>query len=285
MGGAVVFGILVFSVAGFSAAALLARPSAQSLEEVTTLRSQIEAQRERVVDVEAESQRELDALALQVGRLQAQATRLNALGERLAEVGKLDQGEFNFGQAPGIGGVDESGASTPLPIAGSIASLRDEFDRQEAQLGVLESMLLDRSVESALLPAGWPVAQGYIVSGFGTRVDPFTGQRANHLGIDFDVPVGSDIMAVAEGVVTYSGVRSGYGNVVEIDHGNGYMTRYAHNSRNVAELGARVHIGDVIAKVGSTGRSTGPHCHFEVWRNGRPVNPMAYVRSPRSNRG
>lgn len=285
LSGAGILGTLVFGAFGFGAALLLARPSEQSIQEVSLLREQIKDQRKLLGGVEADSQREMDALALQLGRLQAQATRLNALGDRLAQVGKLEDGEFDFSEAPALGGPEEPASTVALPISDSINALRDEFDHQEAQLGVLEDMLLDRTIESALLPTGWPVAQGYIVSGFGTRADPFTGQRSNHLGVDFDVPIGADIMSVAEGVVTFSGVRNGYGNVVEIDHGNGYMTRYAHNSRNVAEVGARVHIGDVIAKVGSSGRSTGPHCHFEVWRDGRPVNPMAYVRSSRANRG
>ena len=130
-----------------------------------------------------------------------------------------------------------------------------------------------------------PVAHGYIASGFGGRADPLDGHSAFHSGIDFDAPMGSAVTAVADGVVTWAGVRSGYGNVIEIDHGNGYMTRYAHNSELVARVGQRVHAGETIAKVGSTGRSTGPHCHFEVWLNGRAVNPMAYVKSSRATRG
>lgn len=280
-----VLGTLIFGLVGFGAALVFAGPSDQSVQQVQDLRAQIDRQRARIGGVEADSQRDMDALALQLGRLQAQATRLNALGERLAQVGKLDDDEFNFTEMPALGGADDTISSAPLPMSDGITALRDQFDRQEAELGALENMLLDRRIDSALLPTGWPVAQGYIASGYGVRADPFTGKRTSHLGVDFDVPLGSDVHSVAEGVVTYSGVRSGYGNVVEIDHGNGYMTRYAHNSRNVVEVGARVHIGDVVAKVGSTGRSTGPHCHFEVWRNGRPVNPMAYVRSTRANRG
>lgn len=285
LSGVAILGTLVFGAVGFGAALLFAHPSEHSVREVSELREQIQQQRKQLGSVEADSQREMDALALQLGRLQAQATRLNALGDRLAQVGKLENGEFNFSEEPALGGPDELASSVPLPITQSISALRDEFDRQETELSVLESILLDRKIESALVPTGWPVAQGYIVSGFGTRTDPFTGQRANHFGVDFDVPIGADIMSVAEGVVTFSGVRSGYGNVVEIDHGNGYMTRYAHNLNNIAAVGARVHIGEVIAKVGSSGRSTGPHCHFEVWRNGRPVNPIAYVRSSRPIRG
>lgn len=280
-----VLGTIVFGLVGFGAALLFARPSDESVRQVVELRAQIDNQRASLSGMEADSQRDMDALALQLGRLQAQATRLNALGDRLAQVGKLDDSEFNFNELPALGGAEESVSTAPLPVSDGILALRNQFDRQEAELGALESMLLDRSIESALLPTGWPVAQGYIASGYGTRADPFTGKLATHLGVDFDVPLGADVLSVAEGVVTYSGTRSGYGNVVEIDHGNGYMTRYAHNSRNVVDLGARVHIGDVVAKVGSTGRSTGPHCHFEVWRDGRPVNPMAYVRSTRAKRG
>ena len=171
------------------------------------------------------------------------------------------------------------------PLQKGVNDLRAEFDRQDAQLDVLENLLRDRKIDNALLPSGMPVAQGYVASGFGVRTDPIDGRSAMHSGLDFDAPVGTAVMAVADGVVTWAGDRSGYGNVVEIDHGNGYMTRYGHNSVLVAHVGERVHAGETIAKVGSTGRSTGPHCHFEVWLNGRAVNPMTYVKSTRVRRG
>lgn len=281
-----VAGVALVLGCGFALGRVSVDAGGQALGEVRQMRQIIASQREALEDVARDSGRDLDALALQIGQLQAQATRLNALGERLTQVGKLDDGEFDFAAAPALGGPEEAPllATAASPINTGIESLKAEFERQEAQLGMIENMLLDRKIDNALLPTGWPVNSGYIVSGFGTRADPITGHRSSHLGIDFDVPYGSDIMAVAEGVVTYSGQRSGYGNVVEIDHGNGYMTRYAHNSRNLVEAGTRVHIGDVVAKVGSTGRSTGPHCHFEVWLNGRPVNPSVYVRSTRASR-
>lgn len=284
--GLAAMGVVLFMACGFAVGRVSVDVEGQALGEVRQMRQIIASQREALDDVARDSGRDLDALAVQLGQLQAQATRLNALGERLTQVGKLDDGEFDFAAAPALGGPEETPllATAASPINTGIESLRVEFERQEAQLGMIENMLLDRKIDNALLPTGWPVGGGYIVSGFGMRTDPITGHRSSHLGIDFDVPYGSDIMAVAEGVVTYSGLRSGYGNVVEIDHGNGYMTRYAHNSKNVVEAGARVHIGDVVAKVGSTGRSTGPHCHFEVWLNGRPVNPSVYVRSSRASR-
>lgn len=286
VGGVLSATLLLFAGIGFIVAMYTVNPRDAAMRELLALRAQIQLQKTELGNVEGDSRRNLDALALQLGQLRAQATRLNALGDRLTQVGKLEDGEFDFVSEPALGGPEDAlaGGSTPLPLGSEIDNLRAEFGRQEAQLEVLENLLFDRKIDNALLPTGMPVAHGYVASGYGTRTDPITGRQAVHLGVDFDVPLGSDVLAVAEGVVTYSAIRNGYGNVVEIDHGNGYMTRYAHNSRNMVEVGTRVHVGQVVAKVGSTGRSTGPHCHFEVWLNGRPVNPMAYVRSTRASR-
>jgi murein DD-endopeptidase MepM/ murein hydrolase activator NlpD len=266
---------------GFAAALIFANPRDATLREVGAMRSSILAQRETITQLETKSRRDMDALAMQLGSLQAQATRLNALGQRLTEIGKLDDGEFDFNTAPAMGGPEDPAAgphTLAFDLAGNIDSLRTRLADEETQLSVLERLLLDRKLDNSLLPSGYPVATGYIGSNYGSRTDPINGFGEFHSGIDFDAPMGSEIMAVADGVVSYNGERPGYGNVVEIDHGNGYMTRYAHNSRNVAHVGQRVHAGDVIAKVGATGRATGPHCHFEVWLNGRAVNPLTYVK-------
>jgi murein DD-endopeptidase MepM/ murein hydrolase activator NlpD len=151
---------------------------------------------------------------------------------------------------------------------------------QQAQLSALQSLLLDARIESNLKPTGMPV-KGYISSYFGERPDPFDGHMARHTGLDIAAPSGTSVHAVAEGMVTFTGVRHGYGNVVEIDHGNGYMTRFAHNSAILVHPGEHVQVGQVISRVGSTGRSTGPHLHFEVWYHGRVVNPLAFVRNHR----
>jgi murein DD-endopeptidase MepM/ murein hydrolase activator NlpD len=265
---------------GFVAAQLFASGRDMALRDVAAMRETITQQQQTLAQFETSSRRDMDALALQLGSLQAQATRLNALGQRLTEVGKLEDGEFDFSKAPALGGAEDPGAaphSLDFDLAGNIAGLRDQFAQQETQLSVLENLLLDRKLQSALVPAGYPVANSYIGSGFGARVDPINGQAEQHLGLDFDADSGSDIKAVAGGVVVWSGDRPGYGTVVEIDHGNGYMTRYAHNQQNLVRVGQRVAFGQVIAKVGSSGRATGPHCHFEVWLNGRPVNPYGYV--------
>lgn len=265
---------------GFAAALFVSNPSERALHVVQALSGEIAGQRQTVDKLESSSRRDLDALALQLGMLQAQATRLNALGQRLTQIGKLDDGEFNFDEPPALGGAEDPGAASHalnFDVAGNIAALRSQFASEETQLGVLEKLLLDRKLDNALLPSGYPVESSYIGSGFGSRTDPINGFGEYHTGIDFDAPAGSSITAVADGVVTFNGDRPGYGNVIEIDHGNGYMTRYAHNSKNLAQVGQRVHVGDIVARVGSTGRATGPHCHFEVWLHGRAVNPLTYV--------
>ena len=275
--------VLCFGGVGFVAALLLANPNDRAWREVYALRAQISTQKDGISQLEVSSQRSMDALAIQLGALQARALRLDALGERLARAGKLDEAEFNFAAAPAQGGPEDPNA-TPQPLDASLAAninqLRDQFQLEETRLNVLEEMLLDRTVDNALLPKGYPVASGYIGSGFGARTDPINGSVEHHLGLDFDAPVGSAIRAVADGVVSFNGERSGYGNVVEIDHGNGYMTRYAHNRKNLVRVGQRVHAGEEIAYVGETGRATGPHCHFEVWLHGRAVNPLSYVNNP-----
>lgn len=287
IGAIVGVGALCFIAIGAAATLLIGNPRSHDLREVAALRTTLAAQRDQLAHIDGDSQRDRDALALQLGQLQAQATRLNALGDRLTRVGKLDDGEFDFDTDPALGGPEEpsNGSRMPVVLQQGVDDLRAEFDRQGAQLDVLENMLRDRKIDNSLLPTGMPVAQGYIASGFGMRTDPINGHSAMHTGLDFDAPMGTPVLAVADGVVTWAGDRSGYGNVIEIDHGNGYMTRYAHNSALVAHVGERVHAGQTIAKVGSTGRSTGPHCHFEVWLKGRAVNPMAYVKSTRAARG
>lgn len=272
--------ILVCASVGFGTALLFANPSVRALSDVRSLHDEVVLQKQSLTTLESASRRDLDALALQLGTLQAQATRLNALGQRLTQIGKLDDGEFDFNEPPAMGGPEDPAASAHAldnSLSNNISELRTRFEREETELNVLENLLLDRKVDRALLPSGYPVATGYIGSGFGNRTDPINGFNEYHSGLDFDAPMGSDITAVAEGVVVFTGEKAGYGNVVEVDHGNGYMTRYAHNSKNIAQVGERVHAGQVIAKVGMTGRATGPHCHFEVWLHGRAVNPLTYV--------
>lgn len=278
MAALVVAGVAVIGGLGAAVALAVAGPA-----HATAARAGGEAA--SIAKVRADAQRDIDALAVKLGQLQAQSVRLNALGERLTQVGKLDDGEFNFDEDPGQGGPElpvgpDGGAMSPLTLGQGISDLSGQFDVQQAQLEALRDLLMDRKIESSLRPTGMPV-NGYISSYFGGRPDPFSGHTARHEGIDIAAPKGTPVTAVAEGMVTFAGQRNGYGNVVEIDHGNGYMTRYAHNSKLLVTPGQRVHVGEPIAAAGSTGRSTGSHVHFEVWFHDHVVNPLAFVRSHR----
>lgn len=255
-----------------------------SRKQITELRSQLNSQAQDLNQTSERAKRDLNALAMQIGELQAHASRLDSLGSRLTKIGKLDDGEFNFGSAPAMGGPE--GEETDADFLSSefgrtVSSLRRQFESQDQQLNLLESMLLDRNLDASMLPKGMPVRTGYSSSGFGSRVDPITGGFAFHPGVDFPGPYGSDVVAVAAGVVTWNGVRPGYGNVVEIDHGNGYKTRYAHNSKNLVSVGDRVKPGQLIGKMGSTGRSTGSHVHLEVWYDNKLINPAEFVSAIR----
>jgi murein DD-endopeptidase MepM/ murein hydrolase activator NlpD len=255
----------------------------RTLAEVTALRDSVEQQQLELAVAREGVGRELNALALKLGELQAQSNRMNALGERLTRIGQIDDGEFDFSALPALGGPDGSSELSGEPVDYDIRSSLDAFaarlSQQSRQLGVLESLLMQRDVDANLMPAGRPVLGGYASSSYGMRVDPFTGRQEFHRGIDFHGERGADVMVVADGVVAFSGRHAGYGNMVDIDHGNGYMTRYAHNDKNLVTPGQRVRVGEVIAKMGATGRATGVHVHFEVWHNDRPVNPHQYLKS------
>ncbi len=254
----------------------------QSMAGVEELREDLAAQKVALSELRNRAQEQLDALAVRMGSLNASTIRLNALGHRLTSMADLDDGEFDFVSEPALGGPLEPSVG---PATGQVGDFFDEInsmDRslydQEQQLLVLERLMLNRNLHDRVYPQGRPVKSGYISSYFGKRTDPFNGKTASHRGIDFAGKRGSDVLAVAGGVVTYSGPRSGYGNMVEITHGNGYATRYAHCEQNLVALGDRIRPGQKIALLGSTGRATGPNLHFEVWYRGRPVNPVKFVR-------
>jgi len=158
-----------------------------------------------------------------------------------------------------------------------LAQLQQDVDLRESQLSALENVILARELRAQIHPEGRPVANGFISSYFGERSDPFDGREAFHKGVDFAGSVGSKVVAVAAGVVTWAGERSGFGKMVEINHGDGFVTRYGHNERTLVSVGETVKRGEPVALMGSTGRSTGPHVHFEVLRNGRQVDPLTFI--------
>lgn len=237
-----------------------------------------DAQRQAELEkVRRDAQRDINALAARLAELQAQANRLNALGSRLTRAGQLEDGEFDFDAPVGQGG---GGVTRDMPAAelrARLVALEGDYRRAGIQLAILESLLFNRALDRSLLPSRAPVADSFVTSGFGGRADPFGGGSQFHKGIDFQARTGDPVLAVADGVVAFAGAKSGYGNVVDVDHGNGYVTRYAHNSRLVVREGDLVRAGQQVALAGSTGRSTGAHVHFEVWENGRVVNPRKFL--------
>jgi len=244
-------------------------------------RSQIAQQQKDIDAAKRKTEQDVAALGQQVGSLHAEIIRLDALGARLVQMAGLKRGEFDFSQPPALGGpLDAPGGSAldNLGFQGTLDALGALLSDRQRQLDVLEHFLLTQKLENRVEPRGEPVDTAWISSYFGRRSDPFTGHLAHHKGVDFAGTLGSPIKAVADGVVSWSGQRSGYGNLVEINHGNGLTTRYGHNSKNLVAVGDRVERGQVIAQMGSTGRSTGSHLHFEVLQDGRSQNPMAYIR-------
>ena len=223
-------------------------------------------------------QARIDALGARMGQMNAHVVRIDALGKRLTQMANLDDREFDFDSAPATGGPESDGQAAQLPdVSRQIGELEERILLRGMQLSALESMILQRELRQQIVPEGRPVKRGFLSSYFGERQDPFSGHQAFHKGVDFAGTMGAEVIAVAAGIVTYSGDRSGYGNVVEVSHGGGLVTRYGHNDKNVAQVGQTVARGDTLALMGSTGRSTGPHVHFEVLKNGNQVDPLSFI--------
>ena len=246
------------------------------LQELVAAAQRAEAERERVF-----VQQNLNSMATKLGEMQAQLTRMDALGERLSALAGIRPQEFRIGEAPGLGGA----APTQLPpqnlslgeFSEKLLSLARQVESRNDMLGVLEAQLFEQAVKKKMIPTMMPVKASYNPSGFGKRIDPFNGQWAMHDGIDFIADHGSPIVAAAGGVVIFSGFQPQYGYKVDILHGNDLVSRYAHASQHLVREGDLVQRGRKIAEVGSTGRSTGPHLHFEVRFRGAAQNPAKFL--------
>ena len=248
-----------------------------------SMREQQATQRaEALAQLSVEAQSRLTAMTRRLATLQTQMTRLDALGHHLTELAGLELGEFDFSGPPALGGpsvpLQADSEPTVFEINTQYDALENFFAGREVQFEVLAGLLSSEQLRTESTPAGRPIRSGWQSSSFGNRIDPISGKRAWHTGADFAGREGSDILAVASGVVSWSGVKAGYGTMIEVSHGDGLSTRYAHNQENLVELGDLVRRGDVIALMGSSGRSTGPHVHFEVFKHGRAVDPASYVR-------
>lgn len=238
----------------------------------------LDEQRQELQQIRQHADLELDGLTLRLAELQVKLLRIDALGERLIDITNINGEEFDFSAVPAVGGPGTLGETYQAPeIQSVLDNLALKIDRREQQLEVLDDLLLANKIKADTFVAGRPIKRGWMSSRYGKRTDPFNGRLAWHAGVDFAGKQGSDVVAVASGVVTWASNRYGYGRLVEINHGNGYKTRYAHGAEIKVNLGDVVRKGDVIAAMGSSGRSTGPHVHFEVYKNGRTVDPAAYL--------
>lgn len=283
-------GALAVLIAGFLGSAMFGvgywysaqTGSGMSESDVVSLTEAVDVQKIEIARTRQQTEDTLDALAINIGQLNARLIRLDALGRRLTEMADLEDSEFDFDSQPAMGGPEEpymNAAAVAAPqVLSAMAALGSQLDDREAQLGVLESVLSNQNLSERVYPQGRPVLSGWMSSYFGRRTDPFTGKPANHRGVDFAGKAGAEIIAVADGVVTWSSDRYGFGNLVEINHGNGYSTRYAHNEENLVAVGEEVRKGQTVALMGDTGRATGPNLHFEVLKNGQRVNPVNFIR-------
>jgi murein DD-endopeptidase MepM/ murein hydrolase activator NlpD len=228
-------------------------------------------------------QENLNTMAARLGQLQAQVFRLDALGGRLAKHFGLPEQEFNFRQKPGQGGAESSLTQyqlNPQQLEQELARFAKKLDARADGLSVLEALTLREKVKQSAFPSLHPVTTGWYSSNYGWRLDPFSGKQAMHEGVDFMAELGTPIKAAAGGVVVYSDYHPQYGNMIAVDHGNGLISRYAHASKRLVKVGDIALQGQTIGEVGSTGRSTGPHLHFEILSNGAPQNPVRYLQVP-----
>ena len=248
----------------------------------SAINQELDKQQQEINEARRVAEENLNALTMRLGQMQAHVIRLDALGQRLTRMAELDSGEFDFSNPPAQGGPEGEPLADSIQLPDFVTQLDDlarQLENREQQLNVLENMLMSRNLHDEVMPAGRPTTSGWLSSNYGTRSDPFTGKPEFHKGVDLAGKEGSEIISVAAGVVTWADKRYGYGNLVEINHGNGYVTRYGHAKEILVKEGEMIKKGQKIALMGNTGRSTGPHVHFEVWVDGRTVNPAKYLQA------
>lgn len=273
--------VLLLLLIGGGAGYVLHDPETSLIESKTTeWDAELEQQAGEVLVARKEAEQQIDALTVRLGELQGRLLRIDSLGERLAKMAELDPDEFDFGATPAVGGPEISVSDSVFrqpDFLDALEQLSMQIDEREQQLEIVGLLMGDRQFQKDVFLTGRPVRKGWLSSRFGRRTDPITGRLAWHSGVDFAGKRGSDVVAVAAGVVTFSGKKHGYGLLVEVNHGSGYTTRYAHCQENLVKVGDVVRKGQTLALMGSSGRSTGPHVHFEVLKNGRPANPAEYI--------
>jgi murein DD-endopeptidase MepM/ murein hydrolase activator NlpD len=252
----------------------------ENIDRIGYAKAGFEQQEQRVTELKSATEQQLTSMTMKLAEMQSHLLRLNALGARLVEEASLNPDEFSFAEGPAVGGpADSEGIS--IHVENSLLNKMDgllvQIQHKAQQLSALESIMLRHNISEQSRLAGRPVVSGWLSSYYGVRKDPFNGQPSMHKGVDFAGKEGDSVLATAAGIVTWADDRYGYGNLVEIDHGEGLVTRYGHNKLVNVKIGDVVTKGQVIAEMGNTGRSTGAHVHYEVLRKGQQLDPLPYV--------
>lgn len=249
-------------------------------EQLMVAQQEYSDEKELLIRLKNQTQHQLSALTLKLGEIKGQVNRLDAFASRLAQQSEIPDDEFNFDTLAATGGPSlnaEDVSANAETLFSEMDEMLIKLDGQERKMAVLESILMNTHIEDEIFISGRPIQSGWLSSYFGVRKDPFTGMPATHKGLDFAGEDGAAVIATGSGVVTWADSRFGYGNLVEIDHGDGIITRYGHNRELLVNVGDIVTKGQEIGLMGSTGRSTGPHVHYEVIKNGKQIDPLPYV--------
>jgi len=245
----------------------LAMVQVRHQDQIGKLNARINADRKR-----------LSVYVRNIGAMQARLARLDALGSQLVEAASLDASEFNFGLQPAIGGPRVQSVNVNQDaIDDSLERMDSRLASMDTQLAAIDYLLEKKRMLQAARPHAWPTEGGWISSRYGMRIDPFNGGREMHRGLDIANRFGAPVLAASRGIVTFSGKMKGFGNMIDIDHGYGYVTRYGHMSSLAVRVGDEVADGQLIGRIGSRGRSTGPHLHYEVHHYGRSIDPGKYL--------
>lgn len=248
--------------------------------EISNWKKEINKQKTTLAHLQKEADANVDVLSSRIGLIQAHMLRLDALGRRIMDLSDL-KGEFDFEDIPALGGPVSLDPITSdnILLTDSIHKISEQLADREKQLLILEDLLLHDIAASDIKPTGRPITKGWLSSYYGMRVHPISGKNEMHKGVDFAGKFGDPVVSVAKGIVVFVGKKYGYGNMVDIEHGNNYVTRYGHNSKILVSVGDQVEKNSQIAEIGSSGRSTGPHVHFEVIKKGRQINPIKFIRA------